>query len=237
MRILFPLHTLARGTLAGALALTVVAAALTPGQSRAAQRGPISLFNGKTLDGWYIFVPGEPKNQDSRGIFKIENGVIHVSGEKFAFISTEKEYENYRFSLEFRWGRKKWPPRENAPRDAGILYHCTGPDKVWNQSLELQIQEGDTGDMWLTRGGEVPSLTVLGRTYTGGRVVKWSDHEKPSGEWNHVQLVCRGDRIEHWVNGKVNLVGARASQTKGRINLQSEGAELEYRNITIEPLP
>jgi hypothetical protein len=233
------MHRSFRHILAGSLALAaaVVGASLSPAAKAQSSSRVIQLFNGKNLDGWYTFVPGEGKNQDSRGIFKVENGLIHVSGEKFAFISTEKEYDNYRLSVDFKWGQKKWPPRENTVRDAGILYHCVGPDKVWNKSLELQIQEGDTGDMWLTAGeGGAPSLTVLGKTYTGGRVVKFADYEKPTGEWNTVQVVAKGDKIWHWVNGKVNMVGTSASLTRGRINLQSEGAELYYRNITLEPL-
>ena len=220
-------------------AVTVAAAGLlVPNAKADMSAGVIKLFNGKNFEGLYTFIPGEGKNQDSKGIFKVEpDGTIHVSGEKFAFISTDKEYDNYRLRCEFKWGTKKWPPRENAVRDAGILYHCVGPDKVWNKSLELQIQEGDTGDMWLTGGeGGAPSLTVLGKTYTGGRVVKWADYEKPSGEWNTVVVVARGDKIQHWVNGKINMVGTNASLTRGRINLQSEGAEVYYKNITLEPL-
>lgn len=226
------------GLVAGAGLALAAALCLRSAPVSAEQFGkPIALFNGKNLDGWYTFVPGEGRNKDSLGIFKVEKGVIRVSGQKFAFISTEKEYENYRLSVDFKWGQKKWPPRENAVRDAGILYHCVGPDKVWNKSLELQIQEGDTGDMWLTSGeGGPPSLVVGGKRHVGGRVVKFSDHEKPHGEWNTVQVVAKGSYIRHLVNGHVNMVGYMASLTRGRINLQSEGAEVYYRNITLEPL-
>lgn len=203
----------------------------------AVQAKPIQLFNGKNFDGWYMFI-GNVKNSDPDGIFKIESGgVIHVSGQKFGYISTDKDYENYRLTLEFKWGEKKWPPRENAPRDAGILYHCVGRDKVWMESLECQIQEKDCGDMWLTAGdGGKPSLTVQGKRYSGGRVVKFADYEKPNGEWNKIEVVCDGAKIQHFINGKLNMEGTEASLTKGKINLQSEGAELFYRNITLQPL-
>ncbi len=226
------IRLLGRAVVAGAALLAIAA-----GGRAAESRGPVPLFNGKDLAGWYTFVPGEGKNKDSLGIFKVENGTVHVSGQKFAFISTEKEYSNFRFTVDFKWGQKKWPPRENTVRDAGILYHCVNDDRVWNKSLELQIQEGDTGDMWLTGDSSgAPSCTVIGRTYTGGRVVKWFDNEKPSGEWNTVSVVARGDKFEHWVNGKCNMRGINASLTRGRINLQSEGAEIFYRNMTIESL-
>jgi len=228
-------HTIA----VGALALAAVGIVAGAGSSaRAEEQGKvIRLFDGKTMKNWYTFVPGEGKNQDSKGIFKIEDGAFHVSGEKFAYLSTEKEYDNYKLSLEFKWGTKKYAPRENTVRDAGVLYHCVGEDKVWMKSLECQIQEGDTGDMWLTGGaGGAPSLTVKGQKHTGGRVVKFADYEKPHGEWNKVVVICKGDKIEHWINGKLNMEGTEASLTKGKINLQSEGAEIYYRNITLEPL-
>ena len=223
------------------LAVAAVVAGLG-GTPSVAQGGRVeALFNGKNLDGWYTFVEGQGKNTDPLGIFKVENGVIHVSGQKFGYLSTEKEYENYRLSVDFKWGEKKWPPRENAVRDAGVLYHCQGPDQVWTNSLELQIQEGDTGDLFLIPGsGAAPSVSVLGQRLGGtkdySRGVKWAEYEKPHGEWNTVMVVARGDRFEHWVNGRVNMAGRAASQTRGRINLQSEGAEVYYRNIHLQRL-
>lgn len=228
-----------------ACALVTIAAATAvesvAGPSRA-QRGRTEvLFNGRNLDGWYTFLEGSGKNSDPLGIIKVENGLIHVSGQKFGYLSTEKEYANYRLSVDFKWGQKKWPPRENAVRDAGLLYHVQGADQVWSNCLELQIQEGDTGDTWLIPGsGTTPSIEVLGKSYGGGkdytRVVKWADYEKPHGEWNTVRVVAQGDRVEHWVNGRINMRGRRASQTRGRLNLQSEGAEIYYRNIVLEHL-
>lgn len=231
-----------RGTRAALVAiLTVAAAAAALEAQPAGTAGPRQLFNGRDLTGWYTFVPEFGRNQDPLRIFQVRDGVLAVSGEKFGYVSTEQEYSDFRLSVEFRWGQKKWPPRENAVRDAGALYHCTGPDLVWANCLELQVQEGDTGDMWLIPGMEAtPSVEVLGRRYGGGReytrVVKWAGYERPHGQWNTVTVVARGDRFEHWVNGRVNLRGRAASKTRGRIQLQSEGAEVEYRNIVLEPL-
>jgi hypothetical protein len=200
---------------------------------------PVALFDGKSLGGWYTFLDGVGKNKDPNGVFKIENGTIHVSGQTFGYLSTEKEYENFRLSVDFKWGEKKWPPRENVVRDAGVLYAVNGPDQVWSQCLELQVQEGDTGDLWLIPGMvEAPSVEVIGQTLGGTKAytrgVKFADHEKPHGQWNTVQVVTRPGRIEHWVNGRVNMIGKRPSLSRGRIQLQSEGAEIYYRNVTLE---
>lgn len=198
-----------------------------------AQERPIPLFNGRNLEGWYTFLPSKGRNNDPEGIFTVHDGMIHILGKEFGYIATEKEYENYRLIVEFRWGEKKFPPRQNAVRDSGILMHTVGPDKVWPRSIECQIQEGDTGDIWLVDG---TSITVDGRRQTNGRIVKKVDAEKPTGEWNRVEVICDGDRIVHIVNGVKNNEGSEASVTRGKIAIQSEGAEVFYRRIDLIPL-
>ena len=224
--------------LAAALAMGPLSTAWSPSASAPNAPKTVRLFNGRNFDGWYTFIEGDGKNNDPEHIFTIEpGGVIHVLGKKMGYLGTEKDYSNYRLSLEFRWGEKKWPPHLNEPRDAGVLYHCVGPDKVWMKSVECQIEEGDCGDVWLTGGeGGAPSLTVKGKKYTGGRVIKFADYEKPKGEWNLVTVVADGDRIQHFINGKLNMEGSESSLTSGKINLQSEGAEIYYRNVTMTPL-
>jgi hypothetical protein len=195
----------------------------------------IPLFNGKDLTGWSIFIRHADKSDprsDPKGIFKVENGVIRISGEEFGCLTTEKEYDNYRLTVEFKWGEKKWPPRENAPRDSGILMHCVGPDKVWTKSIESQIQEGDCGDFHMVDG---TWISIDGKP-TKSRVIKKTDAEKPHGQWNTIEVVCDGDKITNIVNGVVVNEGTNASVTKGRILLQSEGAEVFYRKVELEPL-
>ena len=199
---------------------------------------PVSLFNGKDLSGWTIFIRHNDKTVESRtdpkGVFKVDDGMIHISGEEFGCLTTEKEYANYRLKLEFKWGDRKWPPREKpeTPRDSGILLHCVGPDKVWTKSIECQIQEHDCGDFWMVDG---TTLMVDGNP-SKTRTVKKKDAEKPTGEWNIVEVVCDGDTITNIVNGVVVNKGTEASVTKGRILLQSEGAEVYYRNIELTPI-
>jgi hypothetical protein len=197
----------------------------------------ISLFNGKDLSGWTIFIRHADKKSDPRadpkGVFKVEDGVIHISGEEFGCLTTEKEFSDYRLTVEFKWGEKRWPPRENVKRDSGILLHCVGPDKVWTKSIECQVQEGDCGDIWLVDG---TSIVVDGQKVAKGRVVKKTDAEKPSGEWNTIEVVCDGDKITNIVNGVVVSECSQASETKGRILLQSEGAEVYYRKVELRPL-
>ena len=134
-----------------------------------------SLFNGENLDGWYTYqkqpeptseVPGlardeqgsylEPigLNNDPLEVFTVvseeDAPVIRISGEVFGILVTEKEFENFHLTLEFKWGQAKYPPRKSLKRDSGILYHSVGSEGawggVWMRSLECQVQEGDCGD-------------------------------------------------------------------------------------------
>jgi hypothetical protein len=202
----------------------------------ASQDGTVKLFNGKDFTGWNIYVDPKPARYSPDAnpdrVFKVEDGVIHVSGEKFGCLSTKDDYENYRLTVEFKWGDKKWPPRENQPRDAGILMHCVGPDKIWTKSIECQIQEHDCGDFYMVDG---TSLTINGKE-NKGRGIRTKDAEKPNGEWNKVEVICDRDKITNIVNGDVVNEGTNASVTKGRITLQSEGAEIYYRNIELKPI-
>src|SRR5436190_249855 len=99
-------------------------------------------------------------NRDPHANFSVvtEDGkpALRISGEVFGGISTKEEFENYHFRAEFKWGQKKWPPREKTVRDNGLLYHCVGPQGAgsgaWLKSFEMQIQEHDCGDFHSVAG-------------------------------------------------------------------------------------
>jgi hypothetical protein len=145
-------------------------------------------------------------NKDPNGVFTVVDGAIRASGETFGVISTTKEFENYRLRLEVKWGEKRWPPRADKKRDAGILYHAFGDygghGSAWTRSHECQIQEGDFGDYWSLQAMGTFTLTPDFTTFApegtvwragGARVVRSADHEKPRGEWNTVEVICSGD--------------------------------------------
>jgi hypothetical protein len=84
-----------------------------------------------------------------------------------------------------------------------------------------------------------------GRINWFGRDPDWADRlgfrgrqdvESPCGEWTRLEVIAEGDRVTSVVNGTVVNDGTRSSLTEGRILLQSEGAEIYFRRIDLEPL-
>ena len=51
-----------------------------------------------------------------------------------------------------------------------------------------------------------------------------------------MEVICDGDTITTILNGLVVNVGTRSSHTQGKIQFQSEGAELFFRTIEVRPL-
>ncbi|MBK5271763.1 MAG: DUF1080 domain-containing protein [Bacteroidia bacterium] len=203
-----------------------------------AQNNSISLFTPENKSDWYVFIEGAGKNKDSLHVFQLENGMIHASGQKFGYISTEKSYGNFHLTLEFKWGVSKYPPRLNDKRDAGILYHAImyDGDKVWPRSIECQIQEGDCGDIWLIDSASVIHADTVTPKKDYHRVIKSKDGEKPTGEWNKVEVIVKDGTITYLVNGVLVNEAKKLNLPAGRILLQSEGAEIYYRNVKLQEL-
>jgi len=216
-----------------------------------------------------LLTPG--LNNDPNHVFTIDlvDGApaIHISGNGFGGISTLDEFENFHLRVEFKWGERRWHPRKDKKRDSGILYYAVGPHGAaygnWMLSQEFQVQEGDCGDYWSVAGSIIdigatgskmeeyaydPSAPLLPFSYTseyGKRCIKNPDAEKPTGEWNTVDVYCLGGTIVHVMNGQVVMrlfnsrqpfEGKEIPLTKGKIQIQTEGAEVFYRNIQIEPI-
>jgi len=195
------------------------------------------LFNGKDLDGWYSFLGTKGKNNDPEKVFAIENGILHISGKEFGYICTEKEFSNFHLVVEFKWGTKKYPPRDadTTKRDNGILFHVPldAKDIVWPKGIECQIQEGDVGDFWMIDSTTIviDGMRTIPKDYA--RSKKKKDGEKPTGEWNRVEVISRNGKISYIVNGVVVNECEDASSKRGKISIQSEGAEIYYRKIAI----
>jgi hypothetical protein len=137
---------------------------------------------------------------------------------------------------------------------------------IWLQSIESQIIEGGAGDFIMVEGKERPTMTAtvrqLGREFYWdekgtpqtlergrfdwfGRDPNWKDElghrgpkdvEKPMGEWNRQEVIADGATLTNIVNGVVVNKGSRVYPTAGKIQIQSEGAEIYFRRIELTPI-
>ena len=196
------------------------------------------LFNGKNLKGWHTYLKGIGVNNDPDSDFRIENNSLHVLGKDLGYVMTDSAYSDYHFKVDFKWGEKKWPPRENAKRDGGVCYNIpvNSPDSIWPSSIEYQIQEGDVGDFWLLGFSTIKVKGVENKPSNHTRMQKYADGEKPNGEWNTIEIISYNGKCIQIVNGIVVNVGEDASNKNGRILLQSEYSEIYYRSVKIRKL-
>ena len=132
----------------------------------------IPLFNGRNLDGLYTWL-ADTKRDDPRGVFSVRDGIIHISGDGFGYISTDKSYRDYRLVVEFKWGDRDWRGRQGKAKDSGIFLHSAGPDGnswdgdgAWKAAVECQVMQGAVGDFLLINGRYENGKPVLVRLTT-----------------------------------------------------------------------
>jgi hypothetical protein len=257
---------------ADALAKSDQSEAITP------KDGVIKLFDGTTLGDTYTWLK-DTKREDPRKVFSVSDGMIHISGDGYGGLVTNKRYRDYHLVLEVKFGERTWHGRESNARDSGCLIHSNGKDGgyegCWMPSIEVQIIEGGVGDFIAVGGPDetgkrVPiSLTCTigpdkdrakqaiwkpdgkretfqrGRVDWYGRDPDWKDEkgfrgkddkESPHGEWTRIDVLCNGGHIETFVNGTKVNEAIDVSPHEGRIQLQSELAEVFYRRWELWPL-
>lgn len=204
-------------------------------------------------------------HNDPKKVFSVVDGLLRVSGEEWGGLTSLDEYENFHLKFDIKWGKKKWHPRLDVVRDSGLLYYAVGPQGAqsehWMRSHEFQVQEGDSGDYHSLDGviidvhaGDTnqgdwkfyrydPKLPL--RKDIAARVLKLGNYEKPSGEWDTMEVIADGKTLIHKVNGKEVFRGFNSREkvdgkyvplTRGKLQIQSEGAEAFYRNILIKTL-
>lgn len=230
------------------------------------------LFNGRNLDGWTTVLDKMEPGKDPDRHVQVRDGAIHMYADTdpaatvpFGVIVHDKTFSRFHLSLEYRWAGKKFAPRKNDIRDAGLLYHASATNKVWPDSIEYQIQEGDSGDIvflpkagltWMRPDpenapegqgdpGMLPEDGGFPKDFGGTKfayIGRLPVLDTLDG-WNKVELIVHADEsAEHIINGKTkariaNLREKNGSPAReGKIALQLEGAEVLYRDVKIREL-
>jgi len=172
-----------------------------------AEEGFVSLFDGKTLDGWHLMNGAK---------FVVEDGVIkHNEGR--GWLRSDKEYADFIVRLEFRFMKPK--------QDGGVFLRAGMEGKNWpDRKYEVQIEN--------TR-----RMAKIFATQNDLDVALVEKVLKPDGQWNEYDIEIVGPRIEVRLNGELVSSSKSADALKrGYLGLQAENGLHEYRNIRIKDL-
>ncbi len=196
-----------------------------------------ALWNGKNFKGWVAYNGAPKKGQPGEaGIVKfsaancpwsVKDGVIDCKGTPTGYIRTAKTYKNYKLHVEWRWS--------GVAGNSGVILHASLPDAKWPKSIEAQLMRGNAGDFFVIGGTEFKEHKAQG-TESRKTPKQGESSEKPEGEWNAYDIVCKDDTITAHVNGVLKNKATETSVTSGYICLQSEGKPIQFRNVHLEPI-
>jgi len=197
----------------------------------------LRLLEGPAMENFYTWIEGAGTFVDPKGVFTIKDGILHITGEKLGYLATRNEYSDYRLVAEFKWGSQQFQlTSKNKGKNSGIIVNAIGEDKEWMRGIECQLAEDRTGNLVLHNGAK---LAVGTNSYTK----PWTELgqpkqalEFPPGKWNTLEVISVGSRLQVLVNGKATVDALNVMPNRGKIVLQSNGAEIFFRRLDIYPL-
>jgi hypothetical protein len=200
--------------------------------------GWVDLFNGRDLTGW-VDVNTSPET------WKVRDGLLICSGQPIGVMRSEKMYENFLLHIEWR----HMEPGGNS----GVFIWSEGvpaPGKTLPKGMEVQMlelqypllnREKDgsprhpgyvSGELFGANGLEAVPDNPRGR-----RSMSWEMRCKGAGEWNTYDVVAVDGVVKLAINGKFVNGVSQATVRKGYLCLESEGAEIHFRNVRLLELP
>ena len=171
------------------------------------EEGFVSLFDGKTLDGWHLMNGAK---------FVAEDGVIKLNGGR-GWLRSDKEYSDFVLRLELRFMK----PRQ----DGGVFLRSNKEGDNWpSRKYEVQCENS------------LRMATIFGAKHDLN-VELAQKALKPVGEWNAYEIKLVGSNIEVRLNGELVTTSDSMDQlTRGYLGLQGESGFHEYRNFRIKDL-
>ena len=196
----------------------------------------VALFNGKDFSGWKHHLVDETVKMEE--VWSIQDGVIVCKGTPLGYLATEASYQDFTLTFEWRWA----PGKE--PGNSGVLLRIAGePIGFMPKCVEAQLKHESAGDIWAFRGasieGEAERIVEIKdhkdlADFTGVKRAKAA--EKAPGEWNRYEITLKGGELTLSINGETVNQASGLDVLSGPIGLQSEGAEIHFRDIAITPL-
>lgn len=171
--------------------------------------GFVPLFNGTDLTGWRFTGSEESPPKTLPENWKVEEGVIKVTGGGKPHLATAEKFGDFELRLEWRGMREKY--------NSGLFIRSK-PDLGSNQ---LNLAKGSEGAFI---GGKVEGAKPVG------------DLQKPPGEWNEWRIIAQGEKLTFYCNCQLAYEATGLKPAEGHIGLQAEGAPLEFRNLRLRKI-
>lgn len=187
------------------------------------------IFNGKDLSNWNFIVENNAVPGDQ--VYTVDKGVISIKGEPLGYMYTKEKYANFTFDLEYRWAGEE--------SNSGVFILIEDPANPFPKGVECQLMAGKAGDFVLLNGSELneyqlpegvterPQFPVIDK--------KSASSEKPAGEWNKLKISVIDGAISVFVNDVLQNE-ATSKVKEGHIGLQSEGKEVQFRNLVLQKI-
>jgi hypothetical protein len=196
------------------------------------------LFNGKDLTGWVDV-------NTSKDTWTVRDGLLVCSGLPIGVMRSEKQYEN--FILHIEW------MHQEAGGNSGVFIWSEGvpaPGKQLPKGLEVQMLELQYPNLNREKDGTprplgfvsgelfgANGLEVVPDNPRGKRSMSFEMRCKGKGEWNSYDVVAVNGVVKLAINGKFVNGVSQSTVRKGYLCLESEGAEIHFRNIRLLELP
>jgi hypothetical protein len=213
-----PWRTFSR-TAAFALSLILASASAAPSPDDKGEKW-ISLLNGKDLEGWTPKIKGYPAGENYGNTFRVEDGVLKVSYDKypkfdgkFGHLFYKHELSHYKLRLEYRFVGPQCPGGPSwAFRNSGVMIHgqtpeSMGKDQDFPVSIEVQFLGGPENGKRSTGNVCTPGTNIV----MGDKLITQhcTNSKSPTlrgDQWVTVEVEANGNgTIKHIVNGETVL--------------------------------
>ncbi|MDR0392125.1 MAG: DUF1080 domain-containing protein [Planctomycetaceae bacterium] len=203
----------------------------------------VNLFDKTNLTEWDFHT--DQKDVTVEQIYSFaDNKTLICKGQPFGWLGTKETYKNFKLSVEYRW------TPEAKPTNSGVFLRLNKQSKntFLPRCIEVQLAHKNAGDLYGFHDMALPAPEGTDKTRIitrdGGErsgaingLRKIADHEKESGTWNKLDILCNNGLIVVVVNGIIVNWVTNAEQTSGKIGFQSEGGPVEFRNAILTVLP
>ena len=186
------------------LSLAVLAASLFCFSNGANAQKTEKLFNGKDLSNWNFVVDKNSVPADQ--VYSVRDGKIFITGQPFGYMYTKEKYSDYKLHVEWRW------PNGDSNANSGIFLHIADLKNPFPNGIECNLQAGRAGLFVLLGGSDLV------------------EYQQRPGEER--PFFVKDGVITVYINGVYQNTGTNKVK-EGHIGLQSEGKEVEFRNVTL----